>query len=50
MKSARSGEYDFMRLVARLCVQYLYAEVGNTLRKKATQWKARIPRRHEERA
>jgi hypothetical protein len=50
MKSARTGEYDFMRLVARLCVQYLYAEVGNTLRKKATRLKAHIPGRQEERA
>jgi radical SAM superfamily enzyme YgiQ (UPF0313 family) len=50
MKSARTGEYDFMRLVARLCVQYLYAEVGNTLRKQATRLKAHIPGRQEERA
>ena len=50
LKSARTGEYDFIRLVARLCVQYLSAEAKNTLRKKATQWKARSPLRDEERA
>jgi hypothetical protein len=44
-KSARTGEYDFMRLVARLCVQYLFAEARNTLRKQAIQVKARLPRR-----
>ena len=31
MKSARAGEYDFMRLVARLCVQYVFAETRRWL-------------------
>jgi radical SAM superfamily enzyme YgiQ (UPF0313 family) len=49
MKSARTGEYDFLRLVARLCLRYLWAEAGNALRNKATQLKARLLHRTQER-
>jgi radical SAM superfamily enzyme YgiQ (UPF0313 family) len=45
LKSARTGEYDFMRLVARLSLHYLSTEGGNIVRKRVAGVKARIPRR-----
>ena len=39
-KSARTGDYDFMRLVAGLCGKYLLAEARNTLRRQAANVQA----------